>query len=96
MTPDDRAPEVASLAATVLEEETRRHTAPDQRGDGAFESGRELALELRGIDFSYGKVQVLFGVDLTVARGETLALLGSNGAGKSTLLRVVSGLNRPW
>jgi ABC-type branched-subunit amino acid transport system ATPase component len=95
MTPDDRAPEVASLAATVLEEETRRHTAPDQRGDGAFESGRELALELRGIDFSYGKVQVLFGVDLTVARGETLALLGSNGAGKSTLLRVVSGLNRP-
>jgi ABC-type branched-subunit amino acid transport system ATPase component len=96
MTPDDRAPEVASLAATVLEEETRRRAdSPDQRGERALDPGRELALELRGIDFSYGKVQVLFGVDLAVGRGETLALLGSNGAGKSTLLRVISGLNRP-
>jgi ABC-type branched-subunit amino acid transport system ATPase component len=96
MTPDDRAPEVASLAATVLEEETRRRAdSPDQRGERALDPGRELALELRGVDFSYGKVQVLFGVDLAVGRGETLALLGSNGAGKSTLLRVISGLNRP-
>lgn len=96
MNPDDRAPEVASLAATVLEEETRRRAdTPDHKRDHALESGREPALELRGINFSYGKVQVLFGVDLAVARGETLALLGSNGAGKSTLLRVVSGLNRP-
>jgi ABC-type branched-subunit amino acid transport system ATPase component len=96
MTSDDRAPEVASLAATVLDEETRRRTeTPRQRGDGALEPGGEIALELRGIDFSYGKVQVLFGVDLALRQGETLALLGSNGAGKSTLLRVVSGLNRP-
>ena len=49
------------------------------------------ALELRGVDFSYGKVQVLFGIDLAVQPGETVALLGSNGAGKSTLLRVISG-----
>ncbi len=96
MTPDDRAPEVASLAATVLEEETRRHTeAPVADGNAASRPAGELALELRGIEFSYGKVQVLFGIDLAVGRGETLALLGSNGAGKSTLLRVVSGLNRP-
>ncbi len=52
-------------------------------------------LQLRNIDFSYGPVQVLFGVDLDVRRGETLALLGTNGAGKSTLLRVVSGLGIP-
>jgi ABC-type branched-subunit amino acid transport system ATPase component len=96
MTPDDRAPEVASLAATVLEEETRRHAdAPAANGNAAGPPQGELALELHGIDFSYGKVQVLFGVDLAVGRGETLALLGSNGAGKSTLLRIVSGLNRP-
>jgi len=53
------------------------------------------AIELRDIDFSYGPVQVLFGVDLQVERGETLALLGTNGAGKSTILRVISGLAVP-
>jgi ABC-type branched-subunit amino acid transport system ATPase component len=53
------------------------------------------ALEVRGVDFSYGHVQVLFDVDLHVDRGEVLALLGTNGAGKSTLLRVVSGLEQP-
>ncbi len=54
------------------------------------------ALQLEGIDFSYGTgVQVLFGIDLEVAKGETLALLGTNGAGKSTILRVVAGLGTP-
>ena len=53
------------------------------------------AIQTKGIDFSYGHVQVLFDVDLHVDRGEVLALLGTNGAGKSTLLRVVSGLERP-
>ena len=47
------------------------------------------------IDFSYGPVQVLFGVDFEVRKGETLALLGTNGAGKSTVLRVISGLAVP-
>jgi ABC-type branched-subunit amino acid transport system ATPase component len=53
------------------------------------------ALEVRNLDFSYDKVQVLFDVDLDLRRGETLGLLGNNGAGKSTLLRVVSGLEKP-
>ena len=53
------------------------------------------ALDVRDVDFSYGRVQVLFGVGLTVFKGETVALLGANGAGKSTLLRVVSGLSSP-
>jgi ABC-type branched-subunit amino acid transport system ATPase component len=52
-------------------------------------------LEVRGLDVSYGPVQVLFGVDLAVGAGESLALLGTNGAGKSTLLRAVSGLISP-
>ena len=50
---------------------------------------------MRNLDFSYGRVQVLFGVDLDVRRGEVLALLGTNGAGKSTLLRCIAGLGVP-
>ncbi len=55
----------------------------------------EHILQVRNLDFSYGTVQVLFGVDLDVRRGEVLALLGTNGAGKSTLLRCISGLGVP-
>jgi ABC-type branched-subunit amino acid transport system ATPase component len=50
---------------------------------------------LHGVDFSYGQLQVLFGVDLDVRQGEVLGLLGTNGAGKSTVLRVLSGLAPP-
>ena len=54
-----------------------------------------VVLEARDIDFSYGRVQVLFGPSVSVGRGEALALLGTNGAGKSTLLRVIAGLATP-
>jgi ABC-type branched-subunit amino acid transport system ATPase component len=52
-------------------------------------------LACKGIDFSYGQLQVLFDVDFTVDEGEMVALLGTNGAGKSTLLKVVSGIGLP-
>ncbi len=50
-------------------------------------------LSVRSIDVSYGPVQVLFGVNIEVAEGDFVALLGTNGAGKSTVLRAVSGLS---
>jgi ABC-type branched-subunit amino acid transport system ATPase component/MFS family permease len=52
-------------------------------------------LGCRNVDFSYGKLQILFGVDFTVDDGELVALLGTNGAGKSTLLKVISGIGVP-
>jgi ABC-type branched-subunit amino acid transport system ATPase component len=52
-------------------------------------------LACKGVDFSYGPLQVLFDVDFTVDDGEMVALLGTNGAGKSTLLKVVSGIGLP-
>ncbi|MEA3076189.1 MAG: branched-chain amino acid transport system ATP-binding protein livF [Actinomycetota bacterium] len=55
----------------------------------------EAILRCTGLDVSYGPVQVLFGVDVSIAQGEIVALLGTNGAGKSTLLKGISGLVKP-
>jgi branched-chain amino acid transport system ATP-binding protein len=49
-------------------------------------------LEIRQLDAGYGDFQALFGVDLTIAEGETLAVIGANGAGKTTLLRTLAGI----
>src|SRR6185436_19747602 len=55
----------------------------------------DAILVVRDLEVSYGRTQVLFGVDMHVNRGEIVALLGTNGAGKSTLLSAVSGLLSP-
>ena len=52
-------------------------------------------LEVAGLDAGYGNVQVLHGLDLAVAGGEVLCLMGRNGAGKSTALKAIMGLVRP-
>lgn len=52
-------------------------------------------LEVRGLRAGYGEVEVLRGVDLDVAKGEIVALLGANGAGKSTLNNNLSGIYAP-
>jgi ABC-2 type transport system ATP-binding protein len=52
-------------------------------------------VEVRAATRSYGNVEALRGVDLTVRRGELTAILGPNGAGKTTLLSLILGLRRP-
>ncbi len=79
--------DLSLVVEELLEEQEEYH----KRHEGA----EVPVLQLANIDFSYGPVQVLFGVNLEVRKGETLALLGTNGAGKSTVLRVVSGLAIP-
>ena len=53
---------------------------------------QESAIHLRDLEKSYGKLDVLRGVDLDVARGSIFALLGSNGAGKTTIVKILSTL----
>ena len=82
-----RADIAASVAELLEEQEERIRMAADPT--------HIPVLQVRNVDVSYGPLQVLFGVDIEVHRGETLALLGTNGAGKSTILRAISGLVLP-
>ncbi len=75
----------------VIEDVLERYAEGKRRAAG----GDLPALQIHNLDFYYGTNQVLFGIDLEVAQGEIVALLGTNGAGKSTLLRAVSGLEHP-
>jgi branched-chain amino acid transport system ATP-binding protein len=52
----------------------------------------EPLLELTSLDAYYGDFQALFGISLTLAAGEIVAVIGANGAGKSTLLKSIAGL----
>ncbi|RFU19706.1 ATP-binding cassette domain-containing protein [Geodermatophilus marinus] len=65
---------------------------PDRPSDGHPGPGSPT-LELRGVNKSFGAVQVLHDVHLTVYPGQVTALVGDNGAGKSTLIKAIAGIH---
>ena len=82
--------------------------APDRPGQGASSSsgrsgGREatsgeaspFALELRDLRKSFGKTEIIRGINLAVESGDRVAIIGPNGAGKSTLFNLISGRFAP-
>src|SRR5215831_1342916 len=58
-------------------------------------NGEEIPIKISGLHKSFGQQTVLNGVDLEVAHGETLAVLGRSGTGKSVLLKLIIGLQKP-
>jgi branched-chain amino acid transport system ATP-binding protein len=55
-----------------------------------------MLLNINNLHVKYGNNEVLHGLELAVAKGEIVTILGANGAGKSTTLMTISGLVKPW
>ncbi|MFN8169884.1 MAG: ATP-binding cassette domain-containing protein [Candidatus Nanopelagicales bacterium] len=83
---DDRA-----IRTPALEHLRERAT----REPVAVPSDADLVLTVRGLSKSYGGVQAVRGVDLSVRRGEILGIIGPNGAGKTTVFEMVAGFVKP-
>src|SRR5260370_11070795 len=83
---------MASLKSCFATSEGSRPTSASAMPNAS--SLPEPLLEVRGLTAGYDAGPVLFGIDLDIAPGELIALVGANGAGKSTLLGVLSGLVR--
>ena len=71
-------------------------SSPASRGDAQRHwdglAGTEMLLDVRDLDVRYGESRVVQGANFSVAKGETLAIMGRNGMGKTTLLKALIGM----
>jgi branched-chain amino acid transport system ATP-binding protein len=86
---DDRTIDHAPAAAP------RRSSGIEPGGAPVEPRAQAVAVSVQDVRAGYGRIEVLHGITLEVAKGSALALLGPNGAGKSTLLKVISGQMAP-
>ncbi|MBV8202702.1 MAG: ABC transporter ATP-binding protein, partial [Acidobacteria bacterium] len=87
------------MAATVERQDTEERPPRAERaerggrpGGGEQPERGERLLEATDLQVAYGAIQVVWGVDLAVDRGQVVAIIGPNGAGKTTTLRALAGL----
>ncbi|MBK6442852.1 MAG: ATP-binding cassette domain-containing protein [Actinomycetales bacterium] len=85
------AGEAATASAPHCHQREARNPTPTPRPALSMRRWHQM-LEVKNVSAGYGRVQVLWDVDLTVAANEIVALVGPNGAGKTTLLRALSGM----
>ena len=69
--------------------------SPGEQSRAPRPARQGTALEVKALDSFYGLSRALNGIDLVVAPGEAVAVLGANGAGKTTLMRSIAGLEPP-
>ncbi|OLU32874.1 ABC transporter ATP-binding protein [Pseudomonas sp. PA27(2017)] len=86
----------AGGALTRINELLARRDEPDYVGGvDPFEGRETVGIEIRDLSFSYGEEPVLDGLNLSIAPGEKVAIVGASGGGKSTLVQLLLGLYTP-
>ena len=90
------SPEAIRNDGRVIEAYLGRESGAEIRSRAASSvSGARSALQLEGLQVSYGAIAAVKGIDVGVDEGEVVTLIGANGAGKSTSLKAIAGIVRP-